>query len=100
MSVKSWSLSVLVIIVALLALGYFAIPAEWSNKIGRASVSFAKGHYRVTYAVDGHVRQWTFYGKVTSAPDKGYYYFWQEVDGESLYRQAPIDRTYIEELPE
>jgi hypothetical protein len=79
---------------------YFLMPEEWSNKISRTGVSFMEGHYRVTYAVDGHVRQWTFRGKVTSEPGKGYYYFWQQVDGERLYRQVPIARTYIEELPD
>lgn len=97
---KSLFLKIAGVLVVLLLFVLFAIPEEWVNKISRTGVTFMEGNYRVTYAVDGHVRQWTFRGKVTSEPGKGYYYFWEEVGGERLYRQIPIARTYIEELPD
>lgn len=96
---KSLFLKIAGVLVVLLLVVVFLIPEEWVNRISRTGVTFMEGNYRVTYAVDGHVRQWTLRGKVTSAPEKGYYYFWEEVDGERLYRQVPIARTYIEELP-
>ena len=37
-------------------------------------------------------------GKVTTEPDKGYYYFWATVNGNKVYVQTPIARTYIEEV--
>lgn len=72
---------------------------EQQNQISRLGVTFLEGDYRVTYAVDGHVKSWLVEnGKVTSEPAKGYYYFWVKVDGEDRYIQTPIERTYIEEL--
>lgn len=97
---KSLFLKIGGVLVILLVVALFALPEEWANRISRTGVTFMEGNYRVTYAVDGHVRQWTVRGKVTSEPEKGYYYFWEEVNGERLYRQSPIARTYIEELPD
>ena len=37
-------------------------------------------------------------GKVTSEPEKGYYYFWVVEQGKKRYVQTPIARTYIEEI--
>lgn len=73
---------------------------EAQNKLGRAAVTWLEGDYRVTYAAGGHVRTWEVRsGKVTSEPAKGYYYFWaRNPDGGKIYVQAPIERTYIEEL--
>jgi len=71
---------------------------EQQNKISRLGVTFLEGNYKVTYAVDGHVKSWLVEdGKITSAADKGYYYFWTTVDGNRRYVQTPIARTYIEE---
>jgi hypothetical protein len=53
----------------------------------------------VTFAEGTHVRTWEVRGgKVTTEPDKGYYFFWAKVDGRNLYVQTPIARTYIEEI--
>ncbi len=73
---------------------------EQQNRISRVGVSWLEGDYRVTYAEGDHVKSWEVRdGKVTSEPDKGYYFFWTQVDGKKLYVQTPIERTYLEELP-
>ena len=88
-----------VILVVLVAAGLAVSGCEWSNKVARKQVTVFGGDFRVTYASDSHVKSWIVKnGKVTSAPDKGYYFFWAKVDGKDKYVQTPIDRTYIEEL--
>ena len=72
---------------------------EQQNKLSRLGVSWLEGDYRVTYADGSHVKSWVVKdGKVTSEPQKGYYYFWAEVDGKNIYVQTPIARSYIEEM--
>ena len=73
---------------------------DQQNTISRVGVSWLDGDYRVTYADGQHVKSWEVQdGKVTSDPQKGYYYFWAEIDGKKAYVQTPIERTYIEEMP-
>ncbi len=73
---------------------------EQQNRISRLGVTFLEGDYRVTYADGEHVKSWVVKdGKVTSEPQKGYYYFWAIIDGRKAYVQTPIARTYIEEIP-
>ena len=73
---------------------------EQQNRLSRMGVTWLEGDYRVTYADGSHVKSWDVRdGKVTSEPEKGYYYFWTRVDGKKLYVQTPIARTYLEELP-
>ena len=73
---------------------------EQQNRLSRLGVTWLEGDYRVTYADGSHVKNWEVRdGKVTSEPEKGYYYFWIEKDGEKYYVQTPIARTYIEEIP-
>ena len=85
---------------ALLLLALAGCSEEQQNQISRLGVSWLEGNYRVTYADGEHVRSWEVRGgKVTSDPQKGYYYFWAQVDGRKAYVQTPIVRTYIEELP-
>jgi hypothetical protein len=73
---------------------------EQQNRLARLGVTWLEGDYRVTYADGEHAKSWEVRGgKVTSDPDRGYYYFWATVDGEQRYVQTPIERTYIEELP-
>lgn len=73
---------------------------EQQNRISRLGVTFLEGDYRVTYADGEHVKSWIVMdGKVTSEPEKGYYYFWAIIDGRKAYVQTPIARSYIEELP-
>ncbi|MCB1829103.1 MAG: hypothetical protein H6964_00110 [Chromatiaceae bacterium] len=83
----------------LLPLALAACTQEQQNRISRIGVTFLEGDYRVTYADGSHVKSWEIRdGKVTSEPEKGYYYFWVRVDGKKRYVQTPIGRTYIEEI--
>ena len=76
-----------------------ACSEEQQNKLSRLGVTWLEGNYRVTYADGEHVRSWIVReAKVTSEPDKGYYYFWVNKDGRRYYVQTPIARTYIEEI--
>ena len=73
---------------------------EQQNRLARLGVTWLEGDYRVTYADGEHAKSWDVLdGKVTSDPDRGYYYFWATVEGKKLYVQTPIARSYIEELP-
>lgn len=76
-----------------------ACSQEQQNKIGRLGVSWLEGDYKVTFAEGNHLKSWTVLdGKVTSEPQKGYYYFWATENGRKIYVQTPIIRTYIEEI--
>ncbi len=76
-----------------------ACTEEQQNKISRLGVSWLEGNYKVTYADGAHVKSWIVRdSKVTSEPEKGYYYFWVEVNGNKRYVQTPIRRSYIEEI--
>ena len=73
---------------------------EQQNRLNRLGVTWLEGNYRVTYADGEHVKSWQVRdSKVTSEPEKGYYYFWVEDDGKRYYVQTPIARSYIEEIP-
>ncbi len=85
------------LLIPLLALA--ACTGDSQNKLQRMGVQFLDGDYRVTFAEGQHLHQWTVRnGKVTSVPEKGYYFFWAEQDGQRIYVQSPIARTYIEEI--
>ena len=85
----------LIIFVAILT----GCTEEQQNKISRLGVTWLEGNYKVTYADGSHVKSWVVRGgKVTTEPAKGYYYFWTNVNGKSMYVQTPILRTYIEEI--
>jgi hypothetical protein len=72
---------------------------EQQNRLSRLGVTWLEGDYRVTYADGEHVKSWEVRdGKVTTEPAKGYYYFWARVDGNKVYVQTPIARSYIEEI--
>lgn len=90
-----FSSTLLIIFVALLS----GCSEEQQNKISRMGVTWLEGDYKVTYADGSHVKSWIIRdGKVTTEPAKGYYYFWADKNGKSLYVQTPIDRSYIEEI--
>ena len=73
---------------------------EQQNRLTRLGVTWLEGNYRVTYADGEHVKSWVIHdSKVTSEPEKGYYFFWIREDGRKYYVQTPIARTYIEEIP-
>jgi hypothetical protein len=85
--------------IPLLILLLTACSEEQQNKISRLGVTWLEGNYKVTYADGNHVKSWNVRdGKVTSEPGKGYYYFWIKKDGQRLYVQTPIARSYIEEI--
>ena len=87
-----------ILLASLLTLG--ACSEEQQNRLARIGVTWLEGDYRVTYADDGHVKHWDVLdGKVTSDPERGYYYFWATIEGKKRYVQTPIARSYIEELP-
>ncbi len=76
-----------------------ACSEEQQNKLSRLGVTWLEGDYRITYADGAHVKTWTVRdGKVTSEPDKGYYYFWATDAQGTYYVQTPIQRSYIEEI--
>jgi hypothetical protein len=76
-----------------------ACSEEQQNKLSRLGVTWLEGDYRVTYADGEHVKSWEIInGKVTSDPQKGYYYFWARINGKKAYVQTPIGRSYIEEI--
>jgi hypothetical protein len=86
--------------VAVAVLSVFAggCSEEQQNKLSRLGVTWLEGNYRVTYAEGSHVKTWVVHdGKVTSEPQKGYYFFWAQVDGKNVYVQTPIASSYIEE---
>lgn len=73
---------------------------EQQNRLARVGVTWLEGDYRVTYADGEHVKTWEVRdSKVTSDPDRGYYYFWATMSEGKAYVQTPIGRTYIEEIP-
>jgi len=94
-----WKSYVLAFITIMMALSLMSCSEEQQNKLSRLGVTWLEGNYRVTYADGSHVKSWVVDdGKVTSEPDKGYYYFWADVNGKKVYVQTPIGRSYIEEM--
>jgi len=88
------------LLISVVSLGLFGCTEEQQNKISRLGVTVFEGSYRVTFAEGNHLKSWVVRdSKVTSEPEKGYYYFWTKVEGKSLYVQTPIARTYLEEMP-
>jgi hypothetical protein len=88
-------------VLTVIALTVFASACseEQQNKLSRLGVTWLEGDYRITYADGNHVKSWTVKrSKVTAEPEKGYYFFWADVNGKNLYVQTPIARTYIEEI--
>lgn len=90
--------SMIIIAFSLTLLG--GCSEEQQNKLSRLGVTWLEGNYKVTFVEGSHIKSWTVLdGKVTSEPEKGYYYFWARDDnGKKFYVQTPIIRTYIEEI--
>jgi hypothetical protein len=87
------------LVVASLSVLVSGCSEEQQNKISRLGVTWMEGDYRVTYAEGNHVKSWEVRdGKVTTEPAKGYYYFWARENGEKIYVQTPIERSYIEQI--
>lgn len=84
---------------ALLVFATVACTEEQQNRISRIGVTWLEGNYKITYADGEHVKSWIVReSKVTSEPEKGYYFFWADVNGKNRYVQTPIARSYIEEI--
>ena len=47
--------------------------------------------------IGSQTKQYHAVSKVTAEVDKGYYFFWAEVNGKKLYVQTPIAQTVIEQ---
>ena len=87
----------LLILITLLSIG---CTEEQQNRLTRLGVTWLEGNYRVTYADGEHVKSWEVRdSKVTSEPEKGYYFFWVREGTKRYYVQTPIARSYIEEIP-
>jgi len=89
----------LLIIVAAISTLLLGCTEEQQNKLSRLGVTWLEGDYKVTFAEGNHLRTWNVVdSKVTSDPQKGYYYFWATENGKKVYVQTPIIRSYIEEI--
>jgi hypothetical protein len=89
-----------ILLLLLLALLLGGCTEEQQNRLSRLGVTWLEGNYRVTYADGVHVKVWEVRdGKVTSEPEKGYYFFWVKDGNQRYYVQTPIARSYIEEIP-
>jgi hypothetical protein len=98
-TMKKRALQIISVLLVIFLIVLTGCSEEQQNKITRLGVTWLEGNYKVTYADGSHVKSWIVQGgKVTTEPAKGYYYFWTTVNGKSMYVQAPIDRTYIEEI--
>ena len=87
---------IVLVVVILLGSG---CSEEQQNRISRLGVSWMEGNYKVTFYEGEYKKTWTVLdSKVTSDPQKGYYFFWVKQDGKNKYVQVPIARTVIEEL--
>jgi hypothetical protein len=68
---------------------------EQQNRLTRLGITWLEGNYRVTYADGQHVKSWEVRdSKVTSEPDKGYYFFLGQEGRETLLRANP-DRAKL-----
>lgn len=95
MKVKVISIAVILLLIVG-GIGYYKFfgSADAQNKWGRKRVELKAGDYEVTYAVQGFNKSWSVVdGKITSVPEKGYYFFFVG----KKYVQLPISSTIIEE---
>ena len=98
-TVRVWKSAMWLLVTLVVALSLASCSEEQQNQLSRLGVTWLEGDYRVTYADGSHVKSWIVdSGKVTSEPQKGYYYFWANENGKKVYVQTPIGRTYIEEI--
>jgi len=87
------------LLVVLLVLLLAGCSEEQQNKLSRLGVTWLEGNYKVTFVEGNHMKSWTVIdSKVTTEPNKGYYFFWTRENGKKRYVQTPIARTYIEEI--
>lgn len=92
--------TLLILLLALTPL-LFSCTQDTQQKIMRKKIEYFDGDFKVTFVSGGqHIKEWTVRnGKITTVPQKGYYFFWAVNDkGKKFYVQSPIARTYVEEL--
>lgn len=84
--------------VTLLPFYLIGCSGDERNRLSRLGVEYLDGDYRITYAVHGFTKIWHVKkGKITSEPQKGYYFFWAvNENGKNRYVQVPIANTIIE----
>lgn len=89
----------LTILIIVCGLVWFFTPTDWINKISRKGIEFSSSDYKVSTLQYGNSALiWEIKNeKITTVSDKGYYFFWEKVNGKRLYRQVPIALTVIEE---
>lgn len=74
---------------------------DFKQRWSRKSIEHSEGNYTVVYDAGGTTKTWSVVGgKITSEPDKGYYFFYATVpgNGKKIYVQVPIDRTWYEQV--
>ena len=73
---------------------------DTQQEIARKKIEYLDGDYDVTYTDQDIIKTWQVRdGKITSVPEKGYYFFWaRNVRDKEFYVQVPINRTFIEEV--
>ncbi len=93
-------LAILLGLVVLGVLIYFALPGDTENRAKRLGVSYFDGDYVITHNGYSGMNVWLVIdGKVTSEPDKGYYHTRAAgVSGKTIYLQIPMANTEIEEF--
>lgn len=92
---------VCIVLVIIVTGGVRFFSGDFGNKMSRLQIEYTDGDYMVTYAVDNYSKSWNVVDdKVTSVPDKGYYFFWATdlETNERFYVQAPMMRTYVEQV--
>jgi hypothetical protein len=93
-------IAVLLGLVILAIVIYFALPGDTENRAKRLGVSYFDGDYVITHNGYSAMNVWLVIdGKVTSEPDKGYYHTRAAgFSGKTIYLQIPIANTEIEEF--
>lgn len=90
----------IVVILIIMFITIVSCSQDSQQQLARKKIEYLDGDYNVTYTDQGIIKVWHVRdGKITSTPEKGYYFFWarNEKDKE-FYVQAPINRVFIEEV--
>ncbi|MEP1741508.1 MAG: hypothetical protein ABJI60_12000 [Kangiellaceae bacterium] len=93
-------LAILLGLVVVGVLIYFALPGDTENRAKRLGVSYFDGDYVITHNGYSGMNVWLVIdGKVTSEPEKGYYHTRAAgVSKKTIYLQVPMANTEIEEF--
>ncbi len=94
----------IIVALTLIVIGYavnLLMSEDRVNRFSRIGISYLNGDYKVTYAAFSGDKVWVVNGgKITSEPEKGYYFFWatQPDSKNKTYVQVPMASTIIEEI--